>query len=66
MPVPKPSSISGIPAALLSILLLAGPVAHAAGPLRVGDAVLEPVAPEDLPGFPGADPAAALDAFRRV
>ncbi|WP_236960956.1 murein transglycosylase A [Methylobacterium durans] len=37
-----------------------------AGPTRVGDAVLEPVAADALPGFPGADPAAALDAFRRT
>ena len=52
--------------ALLTGTLLAGPAAHAAGPLRVGGAVLEPVAVSALPGFPGADPAAALDAFRRV
>lgn len=35
-------------------------------PARVGDAVLEPVALEGLPGFPGADPAAALAHFRAV
>ena len=32
----------------------------------MGGAALEPVALADLPGFPGPDPAAALDAFRRV
>ena len=32
----------------------------------MGGAALEPVSPADLPGFPGPDPAAALDAFRRV
>lgn len=48
------------------MFLLPGPAADAAGPLRVGEARLEPVAASDLAGFPGADPAAALDAFRRV
>ena len=38
----------------------------AAAPVRVGDATLEPVAVSDLRGFPGPDPAAALDAFRRL
>ncbi|WP_413629286.1 murein transglycosylase A [Methylobacterium sp. W2] len=45
---------------------LSGPVAVAAGPLRVGEAVLEPVDLAALPGFPGPDPAASLDAFRRT
>lgn len=52
-------------AAALLASLLSGPAADAAGPLRVGEARLEPVAVSALPGFPGADPAAALDAFRR-
>ncbi|WP_336490732.1 murein transglycosylase A [Methylobacterium nigriterrae] len=43
-----------------------GSAAPAAGPLRVGEAVLEPVAPGALAGFPGRDPAAALEAFRRT
>ncbi|WP_373866733.1 murein transglycosylase A [Methylobacterium oxalidis] len=51
---------------LLVPLLLAGPDALADGPTRVGEAVLEAVAPAALPGFPGADPGAALDAFRRT
>lgn len=42
-----------------------GPAAQAAGPLRVGGAVLEPVDLSRLPGFPGPDAAAALDGFRR-
>lgn len=50
------------PAALL--IALSG--AAEAAPSRVGEAILEPVAVADLPGFPGPDPAAALDAFRRV
>ncbi|KQP77574.1 transglycosylase [Methylobacterium sp. Leaf113] len=33
---------------------------------RVGDALLEPVDTAALPGFPGADPAATLAAFRRT
>ncbi|WP_310345561.1 murein transglycosylase A [Methylobacterium sp. BE186] len=48
------------------MLALPGPAPHAAGPLRVGEAVLEPVLPASLPGFPGTDAAAALDAFRRT
>lgn len=66
--MPRSSRQGGraLAAALLTGTLLAGPAAHAAGPLRVGGAVLEPVAVSALPGFPGADPAAALDAFRRV
>ncbi|MHB2210345.1 murein transglycosylase A [Methylobacterium sp. CM6257] len=51
------------PAALLATVL-AGTAA--AGPEPVGGAVLTPVAFEALPGFPGPDPTAALDAFRRV
>ncbi|WP_051093043.1 MltA domain-containing protein [Methylobacterium sp. 77] len=45
---------------------LPGPVAFAAGPLRVGEAVLEPVDLATLPGFPGSDPAASLETFRRT
>ncbi|GJD39000.1 murein transglycosylase A [Methylobacterium bullatum] len=45
---------------------LPGPVAVAAGPLRVGEAILEPVDLATLPGFPGPDPVASLDAFRRT
>ena len=40
-------------------------LAVAQAPLRIGDAILEPVALSALTGFPGADPAAALDHFRR-
>jgi membrane-bound lytic murein transglycosylase A len=61
--VPIPRAWSGIvPAALLALLTQAS----VAAPQRVGGAVLTPVVPESLPGFPGPDPAAALDAFRRV
>ncbi|MHC2086803.1 murein transglycosylase A [Methylobacterium sp. CM6244] len=45
---------------------LPGPVALATGPLRVGEAILEPVDPTALPGFPGSDPAASLEVFRRT
>ncbi len=55
---------SGIlPAVLLALLL--NPSVSAA-PAAVGDAALTPVAVTDLPGFPGSEPAAALEAFRRV
>ncbi|KNY21484.1 transglycosylase [Methylobacterium sp. ARG-1] len=37
-----------------------------AAPAEVGGAVLTPVPFESLPGFPGPDPAAALEGFRRV
>lgn len=53
-------------AVILLALCLPGPAADAAGPLRVGEARLEPVPVSALAGFPGADPGAALDAFRRV
>lgn len=62
-----------LPLAALSVclLLLSGPAARAAGPSRVGgmtvgDGWLEPVDLAALPGFPGPDPAAALDTFRRT
>ena len=56
------------PAALAAALLLTGlsAVRAAPAPLTVGGARLEPVAFAALPGFPGADPAGALVAFRRV
>ncbi|MCJ2049951.1 murein transglycosylase A [Methylobacterium sp. J-070] len=61
--MPPPRAWSGaVPAALFA--LLTG--ASAAPSRTVGDAVLIPVAVEALPGFPGPEPAAALDAFRRV
>ncbi|MDP4026417.1 murein transglycosylase A [Methylobacterium sp. NEAU 140] len=63
MPIPR-ARFGGGPAALLAALLVAG--SACAAPTTVGDAALEPVALKDLPGFPGSDPAAALDAFRRV
>ncbi len=65
MPKPRASGGPRLAALLLTAGLLPGPVA-AAGPPRVGEARLEPVAAADLAGFPGPDPAAALDAFRRV
>jgi membrane-bound lytic murein transglycosylase A len=43
-----------------------GSAAPAAGPFRVGDAILEPVDAARLPGFPGPDAAQALAAFRRT
>lgn len=61
-----PARAAAILFSLLFSPLLAGPDARADGPMRVGEAVLEPVAPAALPGFPGADPGAALDAFRRT
>jgi membrane-bound lytic murein transglycosylase A len=54
---------SSLPAALLLACL---PSLATGEPLRVGNAVLEPVAATALPGFPGRDPAEALDAFRRT
>ena len=58
---------AAVTAALVAISLpIPGSAAPAAGPFRVGDAVLEPVDPATLPGFPGADPAASLAAFRRT
>jgi membrane-bound lytic murein transglycosylase A len=67
--VPPPRASSGpAPAARLALILAALGLAHpaAAAPQAVGGAVLAPVPIETLPGFPGPDPAAALDAFRRV
>ncbi|GJE15732.1 murein transglycosylase A [Methylobacterium marchantiae] len=59
-------TIASLAALALVGALLPGPVAVAAGPLRVGGAVLEPVDLEALQGFPGTEAAAALDAFRRT
>jgi len=62
--VPIPRARSGaVPAALLAFLL-SDPAS--AAPAAVGGANLIPIAPAELPGFPGAEAAAALDAFRRV
>nr|WP_246696605.1 murein transglycosylase A [Methylobacterium planeticum] len=47
-------------------MLLPGSAAPAAEPFRVGEAILEPVPAAALPGFPGRDPAGALDALRRT
>ncbi|WP_091718910.1 MltA domain-containing protein [Methylobacterium phyllostachyos] len=47
-------------------LALALPGASAAAPAVVGGATLTPVPFETLPGFPGLDAAASLEAFRRV
>ncbi|WP_187193526.1 MULTISPECIES: MltA domain-containing protein [unclassified Methylobacterium] len=57
----------GIPTALIPALFatfLAG--SSMAASAEVGGALLTPVAFAALPGFPGPDPAASLDAFRRV
>ncbi|MCJ2133462.1 MltA domain-containing protein [Methylobacterium sp. J-026] len=62
MPLPRAWSGSA-PAALLAFLLTG---ASAAAPETVGGATLIPVAFAAVPGFPGRDPNAALDAFRRV
>ena len=61
-------SLSAAATAALVALSLPSPgsAAPAAGPFRVGDAVLEPVDPATLPGFPGVDPAETLAAFRRT
>ena len=61
MPIPRARSRI-LSAALLALLTHAS----VAAPARVAGAVLTPVALDALPGFPGPDPAAALDAFRRV
>lgn len=52
--------------ASIALILVAGMARAetAAGPLRVAEAVLEPIALQDLPGFAGDDHGAALDAFR--
>lgn len=56
--------LRAVRAALAGLALAVGPAA--AEPLRAGSARLEPVETTALPGFPGPDPAAALDAFRRT
>ncbi|WP_375409046.1 murein transglycosylase A [uncultured Methylobacterium sp.] len=61
MPGPSQPLLAG---SVLAALTWSG-LAVAQAPLRVGDAILEPVAASALAGFPGADPAAALDHFRR-
>ncbi len=60
------SPVTALPLRLLAALagLALGPAL--AEPLRVGTARLEPVEGTALPGFPGPDPQAALDAFRRI
>ncbi|MET0257328.1 MAG: murein transglycosylase A [Methylobacterium sp.] len=60
MPAPRHKTSTAFGAAVL----LAGSGAFAAEPLRLGDAVLEPVELASLPGFPADDHAAGLDAFR--
>ncbi|SFI03860.1 murein transglycosylase A [Methylobacterium brachiatum] len=52
-----------LPTALFATLLAGS---TPAAPAEIGGAVLTPVPFEALPGFPGPDPAAALEAFRRV
>ncbi|SFL14398.1 murein transglycosylase A [Methylobacterium pseudosasicola] len=52
-----------LPTALFATLLAGSALA---APAEIGGAVLTLVPFEALPGFPGPDPAAALDAFRRV
>lgn len=57
----------GFPTALLTAFVatfLAG--SGPAAPAEIGGAVLTPVPFEALPGFPGPDPAGALDAFQQV
>ena len=53
----------GFPAAFFATLLAGSAPAASAD---LGGASLTPVPFADLPGFPGPDPTAALDAFRRV
>lgn len=62
MSIPR-ARCGALPAALLAVFL---PSALAASPSALGGATLVPVPFEALPGFPGPDAAAALDAFRRV
>lgn len=52
-----------LPTALFATLLAGS---APAAPAEISGAVLTPVPFEALPGFPGPDPAAALEAFRRV
>ncbi|WP_204302581.1 hypothetical protein, partial [Klebsiella pneumoniae] len=54
----------GVGLVLASLLALAGFRGARAEPLRVSDALLEPVATDAIPGFPGPDPATALAHFR--
>ncbi|WP_409566518.1 murein transglycosylase A [Methylobacterium sp. E-065] len=55
------------PGAVTAALLAMAPTGvSAAAPAVVGGATLTPISIEALPGFPGQDVAAALDAFRRV
>lgn len=61
MPGPTRPFLAG---SIVAALTWAG-LAVAQAPLRVGDAILEPVAASALTGFPGADPEVALDHFRR-
>jgi membrane-bound lytic murein transglycosylase A len=62
--VPNLRAWSGrLPTALFATLLAGS---APAAPAEIGGAVLTPVPFEALPGFPGPDPAAALEAFRRV
>ena len=56
----------GAALAALAFHSLPGSAAHAAEPLRLAGATLEAVDLARLPGFPGPDPAIALDAFRRT
>ena len=61
--MPIPHALSGaVPATLLALLTLT----WAASPEAIGGATLTPIAVTALPGFPGSEPGAALDAFRRV
>lgn len=52
------------PIALVLATGMARAETPASGPLRVAEAVLEPVSLQDLPGYAGDDHGAALDAFR--
>ncbi|MDO9425812.1 MAG: hypothetical protein Q7T93_03170, partial [Methylobacterium sp.] len=61
----------GAAVAALAFCALPGSAAPAAEPSRLagaasGEATLEAVDLAGLPGFPGPDPAVALDAFRRT
>ncbi|MCE4224407.1 murein transglycosylase A [Methylobacterium sp. C25] len=60
MAASRPSFLAAIAAAAALLVFSA----QAAEPLRVGEAVLEPIALTSLPGFEAEDHAAALDTFR--
>lgn len=60
----RPAAVAA--ALVLLCLPVPGSAARAAEPLRVGDAVLEPVETARLDGFPGPDASEALAAFRRT